>query len=96
MITFDDWLYFSPDLNEMWSVMIDNNQLSENSFSENVLKNKENIFLRLFLSNNKLKKFPQNVFSKFFANGKNIMLLDGNKFECDCGIKWLLDNKPML
>jgi hypothetical protein len=96
MTVFDDWLYFSPDPNLMRSVMLDNNQFSEKSFSENALKNKENIFLRLFLQNNKLTKFPENVFSKFFANGKNIMLLEGNNFECDCGMKWLLDNKPTL
>ncbi len=24
------------------------------------------------------------------------MLLNGNKFECDCVMKWFLDNKPTL
>ncbi len=67
MTTFDDWLYFSPDPNQMRSVMIDNNQLSENSFSKNVLKNKENIFLRLFLQNNKLKKFSENLMERILC-----------------------------
>jgi hypothetical protein len=95
LTTIDNCLNFPPNKYRR-NIMLGNNQLTANSFNVSYLKSEENMFMSIFVENNKFTTFPENIFSKYFANGKNEISLDGNKFECDCSMKWILDNSTKL
>ena len=48
----------------------------------------------LDLSNNNLTKLSEKVFRKFLTINKlNRLVLNGNPFECDCDMSWLVNNR---
>ncbi len=96
LTTIDDWLNFPPNPNKIRNVILANNKLNDKSFNTSTFKSEENIFINLNLANNMITKFPENIFAKYFTNGRNIIDLDKNKMECDCSMKWILDNSSKL
>jgi hypothetical protein len=81
----------SKESNRKLVIILNDNKLETNSFNENTFKAQNNIQISLHLLNNLLTKLPEKIFRPFVSNYLNELRLFGNKFECDCSMKWLLD-----
>ncbi len=81
----------SKEPNHKLVIILNKNKLETNSFTENTFRTQNNISISLHLQNNLLTKLSEKIFRPFVANSSNELKLFGNKFECDCDMKWLLD-----
>ncbi len=86
-------LNFSVNNFRSMIVSLNNNKLTANSFSTHSLPKLKEISVSLHLENNHLTEFPEDVFRNFVEENQHKIYLNGNMFDCDCNIKWIID-KP--
>jgi hypothetical protein len=73
-------------------VYLNNNKLSSKSFNKHTIVIPHNTYATFHLQNNSFTDFNEEVFKPLAVSG-NKFLLSGNKFHCDCNMKWVL-SKP--
>jgi hypothetical protein len=71
-------------------IFLNDNKLDDKSFSSRSFSLSENITVILDMKNNNLTTLNENVFKSIFVKYQNEIILNGNKFLCDCHMKWLL------
>jgi hypothetical protein len=77
------------------NVYLNHNNLTAESL-ENVFK-VTSFKIDLFLEDNLLTEFPEDIFGPFLENGKSVIHLSGNKIDCQCNkLKWVLGNEGKL
>jgi Leucine-rich repeat (LRR) protein len=79
------------------SINFEFNRLTENSFNKNSFvfddKNTETK-LSIYLDNNQFTTFPKQIFHQIFGLSlKSEIHLNGNKFDCNCDMIWLNENR---
>jgi Leucine-rich repeat (LRR) protein len=90
--------YHSIDMTNSYQINFHSNRLSEQSFTKDSFVNVNKQYTgykEFYLSNNSFTRFSEDIFSQIFEFGadpyKNRGVhLDGNKFNCDCDMIWLL------
>jgi hypothetical protein len=79
------------------AINLQSNRLTEESFDRKSFvfgDSKNRIPLKLNLNNNSFEKFPEEIFRQILLKSENNgILLNGNKFKCDCDMIWLTDNQ---
>jgi len=81
-----------PTARHHLNISLNNNKLDGTSFTNNSFIIPSNLYLTLHLENNAFTNLPEEVFKAIASDGNNLVL-NGNKFECNCGMKWVLE-KP--
>jgi len=66
--------------------------LNEKNLNEKSLENNDNVVLNIDFSDNLFNKLPENIFRTYLKSKKNNLTFDSVKFECDCSMKWILDD----
>jgi hypothetical protein len=80
--------------NHLGEILIDlqHNQLSSKSFTQNSIVIPHNTIVTLGLENNLFTDLSEEVFRPLVDNGLKLRL-DGNKFQCGCSMKWIIESK---
>jgi len=90
--TIDDYgLNFTarPTLGHHITIYLQNNKLSSKSFNQNTILIPNNTYVTFHLQNNSFTDFNEEVFKPLAVSGHKFSLL-GNKFHCDCSMKWIV------
>jgi len=79
-------------------VVLNSNQLTENSFNKNWSDNqKEGMNIQFLLNVNKIKSLPENIFkSVLLSPAIKQISVGGNALKCDCSMKWIFAIKNQI
>ncbi|RWS24481.1 oplophorus-luciferin 2-monooxygenase non-catalytic subunit-like protein [Leptotrombidium deliense] len=88
----NDTFVFRRKVNYILNIRLQNNNLNAKSFEVNSFANISPIVF-LYLANNQIQYFDENVFKPIFEMKKDLVITAwNNPFRCDCKMKWLLEN----
>lgn len=74
-------------------INLNKNNITDKSFANNSLSNPNKVHIDLRIEENKLTTLDEHIFSPFInQNNRSLVYLFGNKFICDCKMKWLFES----
>jgi hypothetical protein len=73
------------------TIYLQNNKLNSYSFNPNTIVIPRTIYATFHFENNAFNDLNEDVFRPLAADG-NKFVFTGNKFYCDCRIRWVLDH----
>ncbi len=72
-------------------ILLNNNNLNSSSFTMRSTDIPKKIALNLDLAQNQLKILNENIFKNILMREKSELNILGNKFKCDCNMRWILN-----
>lgn len=96
IVSISDYAFsFTPTTDGHIVIYMASNNLTSKSFTANTFGKPVHVSVLLDLENNAFTDLPQLIFKPLIEDKRNKLVFYGNKFQCGCSMKWIMEASLM-